>query len=259
MSLQSLVNTRYPQIKAEYPLEGRRKWILRVLSEYWSAGAFAPSDACVIADQFDITDDDPFDLDNVLGGVVIRTDYSDEAAWQSFHSRLLQEMKDSEFQVEPDSSDDDDDDDDEPSVLLKIINPEGEQDRTALSNISNLTALRLIDDVGLRVTPSPPAGTNRIVDKNPLIDFGGYQEIYEGLDVWIYDSKSNQDQSVRVVSQEGDVYGTATGDSWRCQVSHIYELQFNMTYMSMKINFGGLDRWDYQERCRNLEGAKLQQ
>ena len=48
----------------------------------------------------------------------------------------------------------------------------------------------------------------------------------------------------------------SSGDSWRARVSHIPELQFNMTYMGMQINFGGEDRYDYSERKRNLEDAE---
>jgi len=46
------------------------------------------------------------------------------------------------------------------------------------------------------------------------------------------------------------------GDSWRANASHIPELQFNMTVYNMKIDFGGLDRWDYQERVRNVNEAE---
>ena len=45
------------------------------------------------------------------------------------------------------------------------------------------------------------------------------------------------------------------GDSWRARVTHIYELQFNMSHLGMKIDFGGLDKWDFKERTRNLEEA----
>jgi hypothetical protein len=44
------------------------------------------------------------------------------------------------------------------------------------------------------------------------------------------------------------------GDSWRAQVSHICELQVSIAG-GMKIDFGGLDRWDYSERKRNLDEA----
>jgi len=48
-----------------------------------------------------------------------------------------------------------------------------------------------------------------------------------------------------------------SGDSWRARVTHIYELQFNMSHLGMKIDFGGLDRWDFNERKKNLEEAAL--
>ena len=46
-----------------------------------------------------------------------------------------------------------------------------------------------------------------------------------------------------------------SGDSWRARRTHICELQFNMIYFNMQIDFGGLDRWDYVERKRNLDEA----
>lgn len=39
-------------------------------------------------------------------------------------------------------------------------------------------------------------------------------------------------------------------------MSHICELQFNMSYLGMKVDFGGLDRWDLLERERNLREAE---
>jgi hypothetical protein len=48
-----------------------------------------------------------------------------------------------------------------------------------------------------------------------------------------------------------------SGDSWRAKVGHICELQVNLHYGGMKIDFGGLDRWDYGERQRNMQEAHL--
>lgn len=45
------------------------------------------------------------------------------------------------------------------------------------------------------------------------------------------------------------------GDSWRARVTHVCELQFNMSFLGMKIDFGGLDKWDLAERERNLREA----
>lgn len=42
------------------------------------------------------------------------------------------------------------------------------------------------------------------------------------------------------------------GDSWRARVAHIPELQFNMVYQGMKIDFNGSDKYDWNERTRNL-------
>ena len=43
-----------------------------------------------------------------------------------------------------------------------------------------------------------------------------------------------------------------SGDSWRARASHICELQFNISYQGLKIDFGGLDKWNINERTRNL-------
>lgn len=46
-----------------------------------------------------------------------------------------------------------------------------------------------------------------------------------------------------------------SADSWRARVSHICELQVNLASGAMTIDFGGMDRWDYEERVCNLEEA----
>jgi hypothetical protein len=111
-----------------------------------------------------------------------------------------------------DDSDGESDDEEEEfeSSIFTIINPSSPQDRRTLSGISNLVALRLLNDVDIRLCPTRPANAPRVTPPSRLIDYGGWQEIYVGKSVWIYDSQSNSDQSVRVVSQQGDAYGTAT-------------------------------------------------
>lgn len=47
----------------------------------------------------------------------------------------------------------------------------------------------------------------------------------------------------------------SSGDSWRARVTHICELQVNMSTGAMTIDFGGMDRYDYNERIRTLEQA----
>ncbi len=78
------------------------------------------------------------------------------------------------------------------------------------NGISNLTALRLLNDASIRHAPSPPAGVSRVKPSNRLIDKGGLQEINTGKTIWVYDGHSNTDERVRLVSQQGDIYGTAT-------------------------------------------------
>ncbi|KAF7362083.1 hypothetical protein MVEN_00553900 [Mycena venus] len=194
--LQLLVR-RYGAVKTQFPGEGRRKWNLRVLQEFWASATESDISGppTALAEEF-LNDDDPFD--DLIGdgpqlGLLLRTDFSSDDAWQTFCP-----------------------------------------------------------------PPHPPAGTKRYSPPNRLVDKKGWQEIYTGLTIWIYDAQSNNDQCARLVSQEGDVYGTATGDSWRARVTHLCELQFNMTHLDMKIDFGGMDRYDYPERRRNLEKAETE-
>jgi hypothetical protein len=49
-----------------------------------------------------------------------------------------------------------------------------------------------------------------------------------------------------------------SGDSWRARARHVAELQFSMSYDNVRINFGGLDRWDQSERARNINEAENQ-
>ena len=46
------------------------------------------------------------------------------------------------------------------------------------------------------------------------------------------------------------------GDSWRARVSHICDLQVSLFSGQIKIDFGGLDRWDFAERQRNMTEAE---
>jgi hypothetical protein len=173
-----------------------------------------------------------------------------------------------------DESDDGSSDTSPLSSVIRVLNPTSPEERRVLENISNITALRLFNDVDLRPAPARAAGTKKIQLPNPLIDQNDWQEIYTGKTIWIYDDKSLRDECVRLVSPAGDFYGTATcvfspsliespnsrpihsGDSWRSRVSHTCELQFNMSFLGMKVDFGGLDRWDFPERERNLREAE---
>jgi len=107
-------------------------------------------------------------------------------------------------------SDGDTSDDCIPTPLIKVVNPVSTEHRLIFRNMSNLTALRLLNAVDIRLSLSPPQGTARIDPPNRLIDQTGWQEIYSGLNIWIYDTLSNSDRCVRLVSQQGNIYGTAT-------------------------------------------------
>ncbi|THV06745.1 hypothetical protein K435DRAFT_452947 [Dendrothele bispora CBS 962.96] len=285
--LVPLMNNRYAPTKQRYPDEGRRRWQLRVLQEFWNSNPAPPLPSSINVEDESVTnlskrddDDDPLDelLTDVMGGVLIRTDYSDENAWQVFSTKLKEaeaELSGSPSEAQPETDGgasasqdvdmdndadegedgDDSDDDEAEGKLIKVINPEIPEEQAIFQNISNLRALRLFNDVDIRPAPVVPSGSKRISPQNRLVDQAGWQEIYTGATVWIYDKQSNTNCSVKLVSGEGDIYGTATGDSWRAQVSHVYDLQFNMSFSGMKITFGGADRWDYSERKRNMEEA----
>ncbi|KAK7687191.1 hypothetical protein QCA50_009695 [Cerrena zonata] len=166
--------------------------------------------------------------------------------------------------VDDDSEDEDEDEDNagsQPMPIFAIFNPSPESGlRSLLASTrspSNLTILRLFTDVNVRRAPIPPQDVKRIKPLNRLVDSHQWQEVYKGKGIWVYDARSNQDQTVRVVSLEGSSsYGTATADSWRARVSHICELQFNLSLGMLTIDFGGMDRYDYEERIKNMEEAE---
>ena len=187
------------------------------------------------------TDADPWDADSrnrLEMGLVVRTDYGDEDAWGRFCTRLMEaeiefasapedgdeemaedvpestgqssaQAEDNAMQEDDDESSDEEDSD-PPAPIFYIINPSTPTSRAALTGISNLAALRLLNDLEIRPAPKPPADTKPIKDANRLVDHDGWQEVYSGKQIWVYDAKSNTDGCVRVVNQSGDMYGTAT-------------------------------------------------
>jgi len=171
-------------------------------------------------------DDDPFDIfsEGREFGLLLRTDFSNDVAWQSFCSQLEDNEKQLAEAIKadetpqsdpsrPDMTDSDDEDSMEgiPFPVIKILNLDPSSPMIpTFNNMSNLTALRLFNDVDIRPAPKPAAGQNRVNTPNRLIDQAKWQEIYSGMNIWIYDALSNTDKCVRLVHQEGDVYGTAT-------------------------------------------------
>jgi len=170
---------------------------------------------------------DPLTEDDHLG-LIIRTDFSNEEAWSAFCNQVQLSQKDlisdltdgnpnqelaegNDTQMAATGTDDgESDSSNESPDFLKIVNPVEQSDRIRFTNMSNITALRLFNDVDTRPSPPRPAGTKPRSPQNPLIDLTGWQEIYTGKNIWIYDALSNVDGSVRVVSQSSDLYGTAT-------------------------------------------------
>ncbi|KAF8134588.1 hypothetical protein EV363DRAFT_1257845, partial [Boletus edulis] len=276
----------YAETRRRYPTEGRRRWKLRVAQQFWAAVGSGGAASRLYQPTGDVvgalpeltstaeSDSDPDSLDGVTRdapelGLIVRTDFSDEPSWAAFCTHLQDSEQefvlgnvdvDENGSKQPDGMDnggeDDSEDEDDPPAIFRIINPSSPQERELLANISNLAALRLLNDVDVRPSPMPPQGAKRIDPPNRLVDYCGWQEFYRGKSVWIYDTKSNTDQCVRVVSQSGDMYGTATGDSWRARVPCICELQVNLSSGAMRIDFGGLDRWDFNERRRNMMEAE---
>lgn len=165
------------------------------------------------------TDDDPLDEGEELG-LLLRSDFSNDNAWNKFVSNLQfaeKEFLGSTVQAEETATQDDNDvtmkeeTDSEldviPEHIIKIVTRAKD---ISFDNISNLTALRLFNDVAIRPAPLPPAGTTRINPSSRLIDRNKLQEVYTGKTIWIYDRRSNTDESVRLVSPHGNAYGTAT-------------------------------------------------
>ena len=147
----------------------------------------------------------------------MRTDYTNEDAWQAFHTKLKEAEKelasevtseadkmvedgppagsaqnqpsqvaDPSMQVEEDGESSSDEEGLGP--IFKIINPQSSEDRAQFTSISNLSALRLLNDVDIRLAPTPPAGVKRIKPPNRLVDHDGWQEVYSGKTLWIFDA-----------------------------------------------------------------------
>ncbi|KAF8322661.1 hypothetical protein DL93DRAFT_2162783 [Clavulina sp. PMI_390] len=139
------------------------------------------------------------------------------------------------------------------SVVPERIDP------SVLQNSSNITLLRLFNDLDIVPSPRLPEGRKRIngsLGPNPanrLVDSHGLHEIYRGRLLWVYDAKSNVDGCARLITQRPNHYGLATGDSWRAKASFVWELQLNISAGTMTVDFGGADRFDSGERQRNFD------
>lgn len=166
---------------------------------------------------------DPFDeiVDGTAGGLLVRTDFTEENAWLQFlakfraaENEIKQDTAETNPEHNPDVEKENDDGsesgDESDAPLIRIVNPSTPDDQVVLLNISNFRALCLLNDVNVRAAPTHPPETKRISPPNRLVDRHGWQQVFSGPTLWIYDSKSNSDQCLRLVGSEGDVYGTAT-------------------------------------------------
>ncbi|TFK25528.1 hypothetical protein FA15DRAFT_668408 [Coprinopsis marcescibilis] len=283
--LADILEKHYLGAKAANPNETRRKRILQLLHENWPGHTSTVNNSTAEVD-LESLDPDPYS-DIETPGVLLRTDFSDDDSWndcvikfKNAERELLDSLRPptadgrsnepqadgpskgipsrQDVEMKDGHEDDDSDSDSEeqfPDSVVAIYDPPLTE-RSRFEQISNIAALRLFDDVDIRqAVPPPPETRTRYNPDNYLIKKNGWQEIYTGPNLWIYDRKSINDGCVRVVEPSGDLYGTATGDSWRARITHIAELQFNMSYLDMKVDFGGLDKWDPQERARNLKEA----
>lgn len=178
-------------------------------------------------------------------GIVVRTDYSNESAWTRFVETVKAAEKElntpetnedavdepstsssqgeTQFGSETGSGEDDGDtelslqDENTPAqttvvaTLVSFVSPPGSDPlRARLIGASNLTLLRLFDDVSVQNAPSMPPGSKAVKPGCRLIDMDGLVEAYEGLTIWVYDSQSNSDNAVRLVSLYPGSYGSAT-------------------------------------------------
>lgn len=182
-------------------------------------------------------------------GLIIRTEYSDDSAWSSFVEAVKAAEKDlnasddedmeeeatgepstSVSRVEVGSESESESEEEEgdmevdprnegPSVRMAKEDaslfifaspPESSPLRSRLSGASNITILRIFNDVTVLHAPTLPSGSRRINPGHRLMDFDGLIEAYEGMTIWIYDERSNRDRAVRLVSLRPDSYGSAT-------------------------------------------------
>lgn len=270
-------------------MAGRRRWVVMALEQFWRDPDSVKQEEATLDPSADFDLLDEVTTETSALGIVVRTDFTDDEAWSRFLERLERGEEDmrrsmmpesseagpsgegdatedvamrgpaqADQEEEEDSEDDEDDEDAPPRILATLSPPPTSPIRPLLSGLSNIAVLRLLLTPSLRPAPSPPKGIKHDSRNSPLVDRNGWQEVYGGegeLDIWVYDQRSNGDGSVRVVSPSSDVavYGSATGDSWRARVDHIVDLQFSMRMSGMKIDFGGMDRWEYAERVRNIE------
>lgn len=245
-----------------------------------------PSNSAPISDLLAL---DPLDFadepDGIVSqrGIVIRTDFQDDAKWEAFCNALLKSERDGVAELmaaqsepeqrpvesAPDENDDDDDEssseeeeEDQQNLVSMDVDPppphgsasdahpslaKDPDDPTEVSDafiiidpskwsaapavlknnistatnsqpggVSNLTLLRLFNDVNIIPCRPVPQGRKRVkgsLGQSPsarLVDSHGFHEVYSGRLIWVYDGRSNTDGSARLITQRPTYYGLAT-------------------------------------------------
>ncbi|KAG8907477.1 hypothetical protein FRB99_004053 [Tulasnella sp. 403] len=204
----ALVAEGYIRFKGEYPQEGRRHWKVRAVNQLWNLqGRQAISNhAQALRDPPSApwaSDPDLFDLDDrntgdsIVGlkGVIVRTDYANDVAWERFVSAVketeaegIREMSEkmqeddggNEGDEEGSTEDEDEDNEDEERDAKMDVSEAGQEGTTTqpdpappkgsafhivelppdqrhiTENASNLRLLRLFNDVDIVEAPKKP-------------------------------------------------------------------------------------------------------
>jgi hypothetical protein len=176
---------------------------------------------------------DPYDfVDNPDGlvlrkGVIVRTDFTNDEAWNAVVQIINESEKSGAAELsqiadatpdeagesgsESESEDEEGDTEMAGSSALKeddaiafdssfiIYDPPADQ-RSLFTNASNLRLVRIFNDVDIIGNPPPSKSQKRTAaGVNKLVDFDGFHEVYDDRLIWVYDSSSNSEGSLRLV------------------------------------------------------------
>lgn len=128
-------------------------------------------------------------------------------------SSTVTEQESSSEDSDSEASDEGSDQDPFKSNFAILSPPQDSHLGAYLTNISNLGALRLLNDANVTRVPwaqAPRLPNTRSQPPNRLTGLHGFVETYDGPFIWIYDTRSNTDKAVRVVSQGIEGIGSAT-------------------------------------------------
>jgi hypothetical protein len=189
---------------------------------------------------------DPFDFADINQSVVVkqkavivRTDFSDDAAWAKLRAtveaderegwQVLSSSNPADDHGEDESSDEDGDESgEEPMDVETAINTAANSgsgstntapdsrafifvENPVFNGASNLQILRALCDLRIVKAHSLPLDfSGKSPAPNRIMGRDGLREIYVGPQIWVQDSQSNADNTLRVVRNAGAQYATAT-------------------------------------------------